>query len=226
MCGRYALFSPKTDIENHFQATFKDNNNYTPSWNISPGTSNPTALLGKARVPGLTHMRWGLVPEFAKDTKISFNMFNARSETIDEKPSFSKPFRRKRCLIPANGFYEWKNIEGSKIKIPFYIKLIHNELFAFAGIYESWVTETGEYLYSYSIITTEANALLEPLHERMPVILEPEQYASWVDPLNSDMNLLKSYFKPYPMQKMRLFRVNEMVNKSSINTPDLIEPYF
>jgi len=225
MCGRYALYSPKVEIESHFEAPFRDEDEYTPSWNIAPGSFNPVALLGKARVAGIAPMRWGLVPGFAKDSNIGFSMINARSETIDEKPSFSKPFQRKRCLIPANGFYEWKNPEGTKIKIPFYIRLIHTELFAFAGIFDFWKSDSGEELFTYTIITTKANPLLEPLHERMPVILEPYQYKEWLNPINNDVDLLKSYLKPYPMQKMRVFRVSDLVNKTANNSSELIQPF-
>ena len=134
MCGRYALYSDKETIEAHFNAPFIGDAEYRPSWNIPPGTINPVVLLGKAREAGITGLRWGLVPGFSKDESLAFKMINARSETIDEKPSFKKPFQRKRCLIPANGFYEWKKIEGTDKKIPFYIKLLHDELFAFAGL--------------------------------------------------------------------------------------------
>jgi putative SOS response-associated peptidase YedK len=224
MCGRYALYSPKEEIEAHFNAPFKLPEDYAPNWNIAPGSFNPVCLLGKARVSGMAHLRWGLVPSFAKEPNIGFSMINARSETIDEKPSFTKPFQRKRCLIPVNGFYEWKNPEGTKIKIPFYIRLIHTELFAFAGIFDFWKSESGDELFTYSIITTQANPLLEPLHERMPVILEPHQYQNWLDPINNDTDLLKSFLKPYPMNKMRVFRVSDLVNKTANNSSELIAP--
>ncbi len=223
MCGRYALYSGKELIEKVFKAPFKQDF-YTPNYNIPPGTTNPVVLLGKAREAGISGLRWGLVPSFAKDDKIGFNMINARSETIDEKPSFQKPFQRKRCLIPANGFYEWKKIEGTDTKIPFFIRLMEDEIFAFAGLFDSWQQPNGEMLFTYTIITTTANDLLQPIHERMPVILDSDQYDNWLNPLNDDYESLIGMLKPYPTEKMRAYRIKPDVNKTSNNSPDLINP--
>ncbi len=224
MCGRYTLYSNKTEIESHFKAPFKTDEELNASYNVAPGTFNPVALHGKAREPGITLMKWGLVPPFADSENIGYKMINARSETIDAKPSFKKAFQRKRCLIPANGFYEWKKMEDSSIKLPFYIRLLNKELFAFAGIFERWTGSDNSELFSYSIITTEANPLLQPLHERMPVILEPEQYDFWLNPMNDDAEGLKMLLKPYPTEEMSVFRVGNDVNKVANNTPELIEP--
>ena len=223
MCGRYALYSNKELIEKVFKAPFRYDA-YTPSYNIPPGTFNPIVLLGKAREPGIGSLKWGLVPSFAKDEKIGFSMINARSETITEKPSFQKSFQRRRCLIPVNGFYEWKKIEGTDTKIPFFIRLMEDELFGFAGIFDSWQQEDGESLFTYSIITTTANDLLQPIHERMPVILDAHQYDDWLDPLNDDTESLVEMLKPYPTDKMRAYRVKPAVGKTTNNSPDLITP--
>lgn len=225
MCGRYVLYSDKQTLTNHFKAPFKsDESFYQPSWNIAPGSINPVMLLGKAREPGMAPMRWGLVPSFAKDESMAYKMINARGETIAEKPSFKKSFQRKRCLIPANGFYEWKKIEGTDKKLPFYIRLVTDELFAFAGIFDFWQSADGKELFTYSIITTEANTLLQPLHERMPVILNPKDYKTWVDPMNDDSEGLKSLLKPWPTESMRVYRISDDVNKTSNNTPELLKP--
>lgn len=224
MCGRYVLHSPKKDIESHYGAQFTEEGFYTPSWNIAPGSINPVNLLGKAREPGIAPLKWGLVPSFATDENIGFKMINARSETIEEKPSFKKSFQRKRCLIPANGFYEWKQIEGTSKKLPFFIHLISSELFSFAGIFESWKNSDGNPVFTYSIITTQANALLQPLHERMPVILKPAEYEFWLDPMNNNIDELKSMLVSYPMEDMRVFRVSDLVNKTANNSAELIQP--
>lgn len=224
MCGRYVLHSPKKDIESHYGTQFIEEGFYTPSWNIAPGSINPVSLLGKAREPGIAPLKWGLVPSFATDENIGFKMINARSETIEEKPSFKKSFQRKRCLIPANGFYEWKQIEGTSKKLPFFIHLISSELFSFAGIFESWKNSDGNPVFTYSIITTQANALLQPLHERMPVILKPAEYEFWLDPMNNNIDELKSMLVSYPMEDMRVFRVSDLVNKTANNSAELIQP--
>ena len=224
MCGRYTLFSDASTIEAHYNSPFKpDTSEYNPSWNIAPGSQNPVMLLGKAREPGITFMKWGLVPAFADDPQIGYKMINARSETIDEKPSFQKPFQRKRCPIPTNGFYEWKQLPGGKTKLPFFIHLLNEDLFSLAGIFEHWKSGDKE-LFTYSIITTEANAMLQPLHERMPVILDKSEYDFWLDPMNNDVEGLKKMMNPYPAEEMRVFRIDDAVNKPANNSPELIEP--
>lgn len=224
MCGRYTLYSPKPELESHFDAQFKTNAELPASYNIAPGAQQPVVLYGKAREPGITLMKWGLVPPFADDASIGFKMINARSETLDQKPSFKKPFQRKRCLIPANGFYEWKKLDGSDKKLPFYIRLIHHELFAFAGLFERWESPKGEELFSFTIITTSANSLLQPLHERMPVIVDRKNYSSWLNPFNEDKEGLQSLLRPYATEDMSVFRISPEVNKTSNDHKGLIEP--
>lgn len=222
MCGRYTLYSDKKTIEKTFKAPFRDDF-YQPRYNIAPGSVNPVVLMGKAREVGIAGLRWGLVPSWADDENVGYKMINARSETIDKKPSFSKPFQRKRCIIPANGFYEWKTLTSGK-KLPFYIRLLDDDLLGFAGLFDHWKPPTGEDLFTYTIITTEANALLQPLHERMPVILNPEEYESWLDPLNSDTELLKNMLRPFPTDQMSTMRVSDNVSKAENEGPELIYP--
>lgn len=224
MCGRYTLYSPKDELEAHFNAQFKTDEEPPLSYNIAPGSVQPVVLHGKAREPGITLMKWGLVPPFADDASIGFKMINARSETLGQKPSFKKAFQRKRCLIPANGFFEWKRIEGSDRKLPFYVRIIHQPLFAFAGLFERWEGKNGQPLFSFTIITTVANSLLQPLHERMPVILRPDSYDFWLDGLNEDRDGLQALLKPYPTEDMSVFRISPEVNKTSNNHKGLIEP--
>jgi putative SOS response-associated peptidase YedK len=222
MCGRYTLYSDKKKIEQTFRVPFREDF-YTPRYNIAPGSVNPVVLTGKAMEVGIGGLRWGLVPSWAEDENVGYKMINARSETIDKKPSFSRSFQRKRCIVPANGFYEWKTLTSSK-KIPFYIRLLGEELFGMAGLFDHWKSPSGEDLFTYTIITTEANALLQPLHERMPVILNPADYETWLDPIDSDPDLLKAMLRPYPTDQMSTMRVSEEVNKPANDSPELIYP--
>jgi putative SOS response-associated peptidase YedK len=167
-------------------------------------------------------LRWGLVPHWAKDTNIGYKMINARSETLTEKPSFRKPFASRRCIIPANGFYEWRKI-GDK-KIPFYIRVNEQDVAGFAGLYEKWKAPDNSILPTFTIITTTANTLIEPLHERMPVILHKEDYSRWLDGENNDTEELQAMLQPYPTERMSVYRVSDAVNKSGTNDPSFIEP--
>lgn len=222
MCGRYTLHSSKEDIEEYFQASSEDTGLFRPNFNIAPGTVNPvilTGISGKREIGGL---RWGLIPKWADEASTGYKMINARAETLDEKKSFKGPFERKRCIIPANGFYEWKTEKQSKQ--PFYIRLLTQELMGFAGLYEKWTSPEGEDIYSYTIITTEANALVHPLHDRMPVILKPSSYDTWLDRENHDTESLSELLKPYSITEMATYRVTEEVNKPENNKPELIQP--
>lgn len=223
MCGRYALYSEKDEITEHFGAESKDDGIFVPRYNIAPGSINPVVLVGKSRDTGIGALKWGLVPSWSKDEKIGYSLINARSETLNEKPSFKNSFERRRCVIPANGFYEWKKFTEKK-KIPFYIRLLKQHLFGFAGLFDSWETPDGDKLFTYTIITTEANALLQPLHERMPVILRPEQYAIWLDPINSNTETMQNLLTPYPTDEMSVFQVSDIVNNARNDGPELIQP--
>lgn len=223
MCGRYALFSEKPVIEEHFGVESDDDSLFVPNYNIAPGSVNPVVLVGKTRNRGIGALRWGLLPPWSKDPNMGYKLFNARSETLDEKPSFKKAFERKRCVIPANGFYEWKKLSDNK-KMAFYIRLLNKEIFGFAGLFEKWTSPEGEDVFTYTIITTEANELLQPLHERMPVILRPEQYEIWTDPMHAQTDTLKNLLRPYPTEEMSVFRVSDDVNSAKNNHAGLIQP--
>lgn len=169
-------------------------------------------------------MKWGLIPFWAKDPKIGYKMINARSEGIETKPTFRKPIRTMRCLIPADGFYEWKslNLEGKYEKFPWYIGLRNRKLFAFAGIYDSWKDAEGKEILSYSIITTNPNKLIASVHNRMPVILKKEDENTWLDK-ESNLQTVLSLLKPYPDNDMVSYPVSKKVNNPENDDYSLIE---
>lgn len=204
MCGRYT--SDGTNVPTlaerfDAQQTLED---YAPNHNIKPTQDAPTVVEREGRRE-LSLMQWGLIPFWAKDLKIGYKMFNARAETVAEKPAFKSSFRRKRCLVPATGFYEWKQ-EGSG-KVPYLFTVGDHELFGFAGLYDAWRTPNGDLLYTYTIITTAANELVASVHDRMPVILPRDQEQQWIDPTLEDPFFLQSLLEPYPADLMEMTRV-------------------
>lgn len=222
MCGRYALFSKKEQIAKDFGIVKEPEISFEPHYNISPGMTAPIVLVGKDNQKMITELKWGLIPPWADDSNIGYKMINARSETVAEKRSFSAPFQRKRCIIPVNGFYEWRKFGSTKL--PFYITVNSCNLFGFAGIFEKWKSPDGTVTPTFSILTTEANTLLKPLHERMPVILDPQEYNVWLDNSEYDEQLLMGMLNQYPMSDMSVYPVSPLVNKAENNSPELIQP--
>jgi putative SOS response-associated peptidase YedK len=225
MCGRYTLHSSAEEVANHFDAKLSDEDHefFEPSYNIAPGSTRPVVLLGNQQQRTIGGMRWGLIPSWAEDEQTGYKMINARAESIDEKKSFNGPFQSQRCIVPANGFYEWKS--DKKEKQPFYIRVLTHDIIGFAGLYEKWESKEGELIYSFTIITTEANALVKPLHDRMPVVLQPNHYSTWLDPENNEQpEVLKNLLQPYPFEEMATFRVTEEVNTPKNDRPELIQP--
>lgn len=222
MCGRYALFSKKEQIAKDFGIINEPKISFEPHYNISPGMTAPVVLVGKDDQKMLTELKWGLIPPWADDPNIGYKMINARSETVTEKRSFSRPFERQRCIIPVNGFYEWRKFGSSKL--PFYITVNSSNLFGFAGIYEKWKSPEGTITPTFSILTTDANTLLKPLHERMPVILDPQEYDGWLNNRQPDEKLLLGMLNQYPMSDMSVYPVSPLVNKAENNSPELIQP--
>ena len=168
-------------------------------------------------------MRWGLVPFWAKEPSIGYKMINAKSETLTEKPSFRKPFKEKRCLVLADGFYEWEKTD-KKNKVPYRFVLKNRQPFAFAGLWDVWKTPEGDTLLSFTIITTRANELMERIHDRMPVILNEKDEAKWLDPEFKDTDKLSSLLQPYPSEQMVAYKVSTIVNSPKNDTPSCIEP--
>ncbi|MEO7022086.1 MAG: SOS response-associated peptidase [Ktedonobacteraceae bacterium] len=206
MCGRYTLFTDGKKIAESFGVEPLAGS--MPRYNIAP-TQNVVAIL-KNGTTHLSTLRWGLIPAWAKDETIGSRMINARAETLAEKPSFKHLLRGRRCLVVADGFYEWKT-EG-KEKTPMYITLLENQLFAFAGLWDIWKNPDGETIQSCTIITTEPNELMVSIHNRMPAILRPGAYDDWLNPQLRDTEVLTHWLKPYPAELMKARPVSKLVN--------------
>lgn len=220
MCGRFTLTADPKAIQQAF-----DLDNITgelqPRYNIAP--SQPVAVITNQNPKELTYLKWGLVPSWSKDPAIGNKMINARSETAAEKPSFRNAFKRRRCLIPANGFFEWTK-QGKK-KIPMYIHLEDNPVFAFAGLWEVWQSPDGSELQTCTILTTEPNDLIRPLHHRMAVILKPDTYDMWLSPNELPADVLMPLMTAYPQEKMRVYEVSTQVNSPANDNPSVLEPF-
>ena len=221
MCGRFSL----TDIDSIFSRfgviISKDiNKKITPHYNIAPTQKIPVIYKDKNQENIIEFMRWGLVPYWAKDPKIGYKMINARAETLTQKPSFKHLLKSKRCLVPSSGFYEWKRID--KRKVPYYIGIKNSRIFSFAGLYDNWKDSVGNELKTFTIITTNSNNTLKPIHNRMPVILEREFEEDWLDVKTHDFDSLKQMLKPYPDDNMIAYAVSTEVNNPSNDNPELI----
>ncbi len=168
--------------------------------------------------------RWGLIPGWAKDPAIGHRMINARAETLAEKPSFRTPLRRRRCLILADGFYEWRKDPGGKTKTPMYIRLSNGAPFAFAGLWDLWRGPDDSPVTSCTIITTSPNDLLAPIHNRMPVILPADAYEQWLDPDEQPADRLTPLLNPYPAREMTAHAVSRTVNNPRTDSPDCVKP--
>jgi len=214
MCARYSISKPIDILEKRFGIT-AINNVYQPRYNASPAQLLPVITTDTPNE--LLYYQWGLIPSWSKDESIGSRLFNARAETIDEKPSFRGPFKRKRCLIPADGFYEW-----DKDHNPYRFTLKNDDIFAFAGISDTW--ENGDKVVdTFSIITTGANKTVGRVHERMPVILHPEDESFWVDP-SSNLEAIKSLLKPFDDKLMNYFPVDRLLNNAKNDLPEVILP--
>ncbi|HRS87993.1 MAG TPA: SOS response-associated peptidase [Syntrophales bacterium] len=203
MCGRFVLLTDLGEIEERF-AVAEKGGVYVRGGNLTPG--RPVSAVVREGVNRLVALHWGLVPSWAKDPAVGRRMFNARAETIAEKPSFREAFRRRRCLIPADGYYEWQKTPGRR-KQPWLIRLRSRAPFAFAGIHEIWKGADGEVLRSCAIVTTTPNDLLAPIHDRMPVIVRREDEERWLDGGERDQARLLAVLRPYPPEEMEALPV-------------------
>lgn len=194
----------------------------TPNYNVAPSLYMPV-ILEKDGKRITDRYRWGLVPFWADSVNTGYSMINARAESLDSKRSFSGPFKSQRCIIPANGFYEWQRAGSSKI--PHYITSKQSALMHFAGLYEEWKSPDNETVNSYTIITTQANKPVSELHDRMPAMLLPEEFEAWLDPENSDTNSLSELLRPWPDDDIEFYRVSDAVNRVRNNGEQLLEPY-
>jgi len=221
MCGRFTLTVDAHQIREAFP-WISVPENVQPRYNIAP--SQPIAVVPNDRNNELDYFVWGLVPSWAKDPNIGNRMINARGETVEEKPSFRAAFRRRRCLILADGFYEWKKEEGQKAKTPFYIRMKNNKPFAFAGLWENWHAPDGSHILSCTIITTQPNELLQEIHNRMPIILPEREYKNWLQPDEALVTELKPLLIPYPSEEMTAYPVSRLVNNPANESPSCIQP--
>lgn len=220
MCGRYTITVSLEELLLLFSADQPNVPFHIPRYNVAPMQRVP-AILNDGERNRLGELRWGLVPVWAKDPKIGNQMINARSETITEKPAFRGLLTRKRCVIPADGFYEWKK-EGSN-KQPYRIVLRSRTVFGFAGLYDTWTGPNGEKISTCTIITTAPNELMADIHDRMPVILQRENEAVWLDRENQDKDFLQSLLRPYDASDMHAYPVGTAVGNVRNNSPELIE---
>lgn len=224
MCGRYVLYGPKSRLVEQFGlaacAEFAPRYNIAPQSDILVVRQHPE----RGRV-GVVH-RWGLIPSWAKDPAIGARLANARAETVAGKPSFRSAFKRLRCLIPANGFYEWQApAAGSPArKQPWYVSPQGRDFFAFAGLVECWQPPEGERVLSVCVITTDANAVMAPIHDRMPVMIDPGDFTGWLDPANHDIAALQALLRPPPDASTAAWPVGFGVGRSANEGAGLIDP--
>lgn len=218
MCGRYELHTHPAVLALAFGLPFPPE--IRPRYNIAPTQDVPVVRATRSGARELAQLRWGLVPRWAKDPSIGSRMINARAETVTVKPAYRTALRWHRCLVPADGFYEWTMVPGVG-KRPFHIGMKDGAPFAFAGLTERWLTPAGTPLDTCTIITTQANALVAPLHDRMPAIVAPEDYARWLDSESEDVTDILS---PYPAEAMHFFPVSTRVNAVRNDDAGLIEP--
>lgn len=218
MCGRYTLKTPVDTLAKQFEVE-EYPSSLAPSYNIAPTQQVATVLVEDSKRK-LEMLHWGLIPSWADDPAIGNRMINARAETVATKPSYRSAFKSRRCLILADGFYEWKKTSDGKQ--PYHIRMEDGSPFAFAGLWESWHNDRE--IRSSTIITTDPNELLGEIHNRMPVILHPEDYEMWLDPDFNEKEPLTTLLKPYPASGMEAYPVSRYVNKPSNDQPQVIEP--
>lgn len=223
MCGRFTLSTPPETLAQLFE--LPEVPKLQPHFNIAP-----TESIAAVRQPDpdenreLVLLHWGLIPFWAKDKSGSAKMINARAETVSTSPAFRAAFRQRRCLVIADGFYEWQKAEKGNTKQPFYLRMKDESPFAFAGLWERWKNPDGGTIESCTLITTVPNDLVRPVHNRMPVILPPTLYERWLDPEFQEVDALKELLQPYPQEAMETYPVSKLVNVPSNDDPQCIEP--
>lgn len=216
MCGRYTLNADAETLQREFNLA--ELPTIEARYNIAP--SQPVPVITNAQPDALTLVKWGLVPSWADDPNSTYKMINARAETVAEKPSYRTPFKRRRCLVPSTGFYEWTEADGGKQ--PHFITVADADVFSFAGLWEVWQGGDGDELWTCTIITTQAAASIEHLHHRMPVILDSDAREAWLDD-SSDQNELLHLLQPYDADRLAHYPVSKEVNNVRNDHPALIE---
>lgn len=218
MCGRFTLFSDAEVIQNEFSLIHTPL--LEPRYNIAPGSEIMAVTMHGNHHFDAQFFRWGLIPSWAKDEKLAFSLLNARSETIDKKPAFKRAFHSRRCLVVADGYYEWHRENGAKQ--PYYFRRRDSSLFAMAAIWEYWRDPSGEMIHSCCLITTSANDLMRPVHERMPAIIHRQDYAAWLDIESYDPVELKSLLLPDTSDAFEMHPVSTKMNNARYQGSDAI----
>ena len=219
MCGRYLISADAQTIADHFGLMPAPE--HTPRWNVAPGQDIPIVRSERDGTRTWSQVRWGLVPHWSKDPTIGQRMINARSETASDKPSFRTPLKKRRCLIPTDGFYEWSATDDGKQ--PWCIRAEGAGLFALAGLWELW-RKGDTPLETCTILTTTPNRMIRPIHDRMPVIVTPADYNLWLDPMNEDVTSLETVMQPAPDELLYAFPVSRHVNRPVNDDPRCAEP--
>jgi putative SOS response-associated peptidase YedK len=225
MCGRAKLDTDVSEIKIQFWIPLgRPTPNIPARYNLAPTQDSPIVRFdAEAGERSLDVMRWGLVPFWAKDIKIGYSTFNARAETIDTASVFREAFKRRRCLVPLDSFYEWKKL-GPKLKQPYAIGRAGKKLLSMAGLWETWKSPAGETVRSFTIITTTPNAMMAELHNRMPAILTPDEWPTWLGEEPADRDELKAMLRPYPADDLVMWPTDPRVGNVQNDDPSLIEP--
>ncbi len=220
MCGRYALFGPESRLQEYFGVDGWPA--FGPRYNIAPSASVPVIRQAPDGRRVVDLLKWGLVPHWSKDALIGAKLSNARGETVAEKPSFRSAYRRRRCIVPAAGFFEWQAVAGAR-KLPWFASLSSGEPMALGGLWESWTAADGSLLRSFCVITVAANAVMSPIHDRMPVILQAQDWASWLAP-ESPPDLVAALVTPAPAASMTAWPVSRRVSRATEDDAALLAP--
>ncbi len=220
MCGRFTLAVNPEQLQQQFGLAEPPPKELVPRYNIAP--TQAVAVVPNAEERRLELFQWGLIPSWAKDPAIGNRMINARAETLAEKPAFRAALKRRRCLVVADGFYEWKKEDGRKL--PMHIHMADGQPFAFAGLWEVWQPPDGSVIKTCTIITTDANALVAPIHNRMPVILAPGDYDRWLDPRELPADQTLPLLRPFDARALRAVPVSPQVNNPANDSPECVAP--
>ena len=220
MCGRYLLISPVEAMRRLFDVGGLLN--LPPRYNIAPTQDAPVVRLDKEGRRELIMMRWGLVPLWAKDLSMGARCINARAESAADRPAFRDAFERRRCLVPTDGFFEWE--KKGKVKQPWRIGPAEDGLMALAGLWERWRAPDGGVVRTYAVVTTEANELVAPLHDRMPAVIPPDEFGAWLDP-DTPAERLREMLRPYPAERMKAYPVSRRLNDVRNDDAGCIEPF-
>lgn len=223
MCGRFSQVGPSAAYAELFGVDDSEPGGPDARYNLAPTESAWACALGRDGRRHLQVLRWGLVPHWSKGPDSRYSMINARAETVHRKPAYRDAFRHRRCVIPADGFYEWRPL--ARGKQPYYIRRKDGRPMAFAGLWEHWKDrESGEVIDSCTIIVTDPNELVRPIHDRMPVILEPEAFERWLEPQARDLQALLALLRPAPGEGLEAYPVSKAVNNPRNDGPELIRP--